>query len=501
MRSLRLLLAALLALVIGCARSEPAPADVSPAASTSAAPLALAAPIIEGAPAPKLGAATTSTNYGLVGVGSPVSVGPSGNQLASDAGTLLVLTDAGALAPVRIGAPVASSDAVRLTDYQSGISALASQVVFQTTHVDTTAPLTGGGALSGNLTLGISAATDAGAGTMSAADFAKLASLSAAAQVPTTANGVVITSDAGAPDVAVADATTSPGLVGFDDAGVPRAFALGGGLYADGGAIVAPSVSWPGTSSQLTSGSGEAVSIGSGLSLSGGTLTATGSFVTVFDHAWSANSGTSYSSGTYTIDGVPVGMSVSGGATLVADSTGLLATYASGSQYAGPTWGLTSAAYGSSVLHGRWRLWLYYQNGARKEYAQIGGRFAGSPLGGVAIDQQNGNVFAISGSASASAYNLSTNAIWRTTYNVVVVEGNAGSFGIYFGTWSGGWPALSALVPFAMWRPAAADISTSSNGSGMTYPASTNTVEQLMVGTTGGSSSVYLYNSRLDVAP
>lgn len=73
--------------------------------------------------------------------------------------------------------------------------------------VSTTAPLTGGGALSGNLTLAISAASGSAAGTMSTADFTKLAALGTSAFTATVA-----TTDAAVTTVAtptIPDNTTS----------------------------------------------------------------------------------------------------------------------------------------------------------------------------------------------------------------------------------------------------------------------------------------------------
>lgn len=64
----------------------------------------------------------------------------------------------------------------------------AASLVQTSRTISTTAPLTGGGALSGNLTLAISAATTSSAGSMSAADKAKLDGLSAPANIGTTIN-------------------------------------------------------------------------------------------------------------------------------------------------------------------------------------------------------------------------------------------------------------------------------------------------------------------------
>ncbi len=57
------------------------------------------------------------------------------------------------------------------------IDGISSTYVPKTRQVGTTAPLTGGGALTGDLTLAISAATDSTAGSMSAADKTKLDAL------------------------------------------------------------------------------------------------------------------------------------------------------------------------------------------------------------------------------------------------------------------------------------------------------------------------------------
>ena len=73
--------------------------------------------------------------------------------------------------------------AADVTTLQGDVTTLQGQVatlVPQTRQVNTTAPLTGGGALSADLTLGISPATTSDAGSMSAADKAKLDGLAPA---------------------------------------------------------------------------------------------------------------------------------------------------------------------------------------------------------------------------------------------------------------------------------------------------------------------------------
>ena len=73
-----------------------------------------------------------------------------------------------------VPAPGAAPDGSHYLDNQSNWTVPAGTGVPTSRHVDTTAPLTGGGALSGNLTLAISPATSASAGSLSASDKTKL---------------------------------------------------------------------------------------------------------------------------------------------------------------------------------------------------------------------------------------------------------------------------------------------------------------------------------------
>lgn len=85
------------------------------------------------------------------------------------------------------------------------LDGLPASAVPTTLQVNTTAPLSGGGALSGNLTLTISAATTGAAGSMSAADKTKLDGVETLADVTDAAN------------VAAAGAVMTPGGVADGD--------------------------------------------------------------------------------------------------------------------------------------------------------------------------------------------------------------------------------------------------------------------------------------------
>ena len=250
-----------------------------------------------------------------------------------------------------------------------------------------------------------------------------------------------------------------------------------------------------GVSSQLAAGDGSAVTVGSGLSLSGGTLTAPG-YKTVHDYAWSADSGTTHTNGTQTTNGSIVwNWVIQAGTSAVSDAKGLKLSYVNGF-YAGPLANLSQSALSSSALGGRWRWWARYQNasGGSRSATIIHAASATDAANWFGVRVLNASVFVDSG--VSTSINSNGTAAWRTTYDVLMVEHDGASFTVRFGVWSGGWPSVGSMMPFYMWTPSATDLNTLS-GAGLGL--STNWLAFWALGT--GTSSTYLYNTRIDLAP
>lgn len=149
------------------------------------------------------------------------------------------------ISPATSGAAgsMSAADKAKLDGIEAGAdvtdasNVAAAGAVMTTRTVSTTAPLTGGGALSSNLTLGISDATTSAKGAMSAADKAKLDGIEANADVTDAANvataGAVMTSrtiSTTAPlagggalsgNLTLSVATATPGAAGVSPPGTP----------------------------------------------------------------------------------------------------------------------------------------------------------------------------------------------------------------------------------------------------------------------------------------
>lgn len=242
-------------------------------------------------------------------------------------------------------------------------------------------------------------------------------------------------------------------------------------LLVDGSGIVQTSggsTSWPGTSSQLTSGSGTAVTVGSGLSLSGGTLTAPNP-VTL----WEADFTTGQTAQTWTAGSTYAVVGTIGGnlnwkhqgtseplTVAMINGSGLEMTYGAGSTPASSV-NLALSQLGLGYTSTRpWRIWLYVTTS--------GTITSGRDNQQISLDMDG------TGASNSNAFPTNqASALFRTfanTGNSDIVVSGMGSVGpsvlnsvfysdvIVFtiangvattsiGTWSAGFPATTALYP------------------------------------------------------
>lgn len=232
-------------------------------------------------------------------------------------------------------------------------------------------------------------------------------------------------------------------------------------LLVDGSGIVQTSgggTSWPGTSSQLTSGSGTAVNVGSGLSLAAGTLTA--GVTTAFDCDFTLLSNQSIT-----------------GSTVITDQSSRSLTFtpsfagtASAAIVNGSGLGLTTASnvsrsiirtsfngFGRSTIGRGWRFWFRWQN-----YTPLG--TTSSLFTGMQISmdsnvstpapiehwRNNGPGSGLGNWYSNSAVGAGTYSIpfapgGIDSYNVLVFEQQGGTFLGYVGTSMSGFPSMNSL--------------------------------------------------------
>jgi len=233
-------------------------------------------------------------------------------------------------------------------------------------------------------------------------------------------------------------------------------------LLVDGSGIVQTSggggASWPGTSSQLTSGSGTAVTVGSGLSLSAGTLTA--GVTTAFDCDFTLLSNQSIT-----------------GSTVITDQSSRSLTFtpsfagtASAAIVNGSGLGLTTASNGArsrifslfsgfnrSAFFGHgYRIWMRWAN-----YTPLAS--TANLYTGMYVETSPGANNALSENYRQNTYNFYNNTGPDGTYsiffpnavsnyNVLVLEQTAGMMTTYIGTSASSFPSYSSLRTLASGR-------------------------------------------------
>lgn len=226
-------------------------------------------------------------------------------------------------------------------------------------------------------------------------------------------------------------------------------------LLVDGSGIVQTSggggASWPGTSSQLTSGSGTAVTVGSGLSLSAGTLTA--GVTTAFDCDFTLLSNQSIT-----------------GSTVITDQSSRSLTFtpsfagtASAAIVNGSGLGLTTASNGArsrifslfsgfnrSAFFGHgyriWMRWANYTPLASTSNLYTGMYVETSPGANntLAENYRQNTVNFYNNTGPDGTYQIFfPNAV--SNYNVLVLEQTAGMMTTYIGTSASGFPSYSSL--------------------------------------------------------
>lgn len=225
-------------------------------------------------------------------------------------------------------------------------------------------------------------------------------------------------------------------------------------LLVDGSGIVQTSggsTSWPGTSSQLTSGSGTAVTVGSGLSLAAGTLTA--GVTTAFDCDFTLLSNQSIT-----------------GSTVITDQSSRSLTFtpsfagtASAAIVNGSGLGLTTASNGArsrifSLFSGfnrspffghGYRIWMRWAN--YTPLASTGNLYTGmyiEPSAGannaLVENQRQNTVNFYNNTGPDGTYTIPfPNPV--SNYNVLVLEQTAGMMTTYIGTSASGFPSYSSL--------------------------------------------------------
>lgn len=226
-------------------------------------------------------------------------------------------------------------------------------------------------------------------------------------------------------------------------------------LLVDGSGIVQTSggsTSWPGTSSQLTSGSGTAVTVGSGLSLSAGTLTA-GGYSTVWDVDWKTVTPTTFttSPSTIVVNGVDVtAQKTNAAATLQISANGFdLSGQSSGSAY------IEFDFQDMSIFFNRggyriWSMWdsslASWTNGSinSRYYTGVRESLFGSQL--ATVDRAGGNTRRLQTGNPFSVQDSTTNAT-SVNFDTEIFELSPdGIMSVYLGASVGGaWPTFANM--------------------------------------------------------
>ena len=232
-------------------------------------------------------------------------------------------------------------------------------------------------------------------------------------------------------------------------------------LLVDGSGIVQTSggsTSWPGTSSQLTSGSGTAVNVGSGLSLSAGTLTAV--VTTAFDCDFTLLANQSITGSTVITDqssrSLTFTPSFAGTASAaIVNGSGLGLTTASISARS-RIFSLFSGFNRSAFFGHGYRIWMRWAN-----YTPLGSTanlYTGmyvetsAAANNTLVDNFRQNTFNFySSNAPDGTYSIVfPNPV--SNYNVLVLEQTAGMMTTYIGTSASGFPSYSSLRTLASGR-------------------------------------------------
>lgn len=281
-------------------------------------------------------------------------------------------------------------------------------------------------------------------------------------------------------------------------------------LLVDGSGIVQTSgggTSWPGTSSQLTSGSGTAVNVGSGLSLAAGTLTSP-SFTTIYDLEW-ANKTVPTTTPAAIVDsagrsGTWFQYTTGTGSSISTDSTGLkFATTGSPSSPITRIF-LEMSSVGMSLYGSRFRYWSAisgWPSGFNWQHWVSDGKessstntvrtyFAGARRDDLSVFEVN--------TVAGQQTSTSTTA-FRNSTCVVIEHDGCGTFSLRLGTYAGSWPSLASLQLFFVRPFTVGDLKTNTGDTGQTIDSSGGYASFIFFGRTIANTSGYLVRSRIDL--